>query len=61
MVELSLYFPLHLSKVGNHTVGIQFCCLTVEGDNPIVAVQPRALALVVEYQTVTSRDFQLLF
>ena len=56
VVESILDDTLDLRKIGNHTVGIEFFGLAINGYNPVMSVQLFALALITELEVVRSRD-----
>jgi len=50
MVQPTLDVAFNLGEVDHHTILIQLFSTTVEGDDPVVTVQLRALALVVQHK-----------
>ena len=61
MVKRIFYHLFDVGKVGDHTVLVQFACLAINHDNPVVPVQCLAFALVTEVEIVCSGNLQTLF
>lgn len=49
---------LDVAEINHHTVGVKFLCPAVDGDNPVMAVQTGAFALVGQIEAVTACKFK---
>ena len=60
MVKLVGDAALDFGEIDHHAVAIQLAGLAIDGDLPIVAVQLRALARVIQFETMRPGDFYML-
>ena len=61
VVELALYEVFDVTEVRDHSVAVQLLGTTADGNDPVMAVQIGAFALVVQLQAMSRRDGKCLF
>ena len=60
MVQFAMHGFLHVRKVDNHAILVQFLAYKEEFNLPVMSMQAAALTLVAESKRMRSRYFQFL-
>ena len=60
MIQESVHHLLDMLKVLHHSLAIQFARCQINGNHPVMAVQPAALAAVGKIQLMASCHFHCL-
>ena len=60
VVQRFLDKPLDLAEINHHTVTVKLLRTAVNHNHPVMTVYAGTLALIVQLQTMTSRDFYFL-